>query len=229
MASEQSPPRDDSQLQLTSMLASSTISDNNMASDAEVLDKLNEAVQRLSNTIKNLSVEMKARFRQSRTEMRFTEQRLEDVSHHLHAIAMTELRTFDEQLSYMDEHFDFLQDQIHHLQVLTADFPDGTQPALPTPDKLVDRNHVPQWLQQMIAKIRIDGHTMGSAETRFFYVYGCLGSEAQGKVLHVVQGAEQNRTWDLHSLYSAIVLCYQPDEATAVNTAWSILDRHYPA
>ncbi|KAI0881890.1 uncharacterized protein GGS22DRAFT_170973 [Annulohypoxylon maeteangense] len=178
---------------------------------------------------------MDSTFRAMYTGMKEMEKRNDDDLRHTRTVIQAQLEEFHHDISKLNDELNTLRHEVTYIyndiQFLhdhISGIPHRAQSTLPLPNKLVDRNHVPQWIQQMIAKMRFDGDAIGSPETRFFYAYSHLGSEAQGKVLHVVEAAQLNQDWNLHNLFSALILCFQPDDVFAVTTAWAILERNQP-
>jgi hypothetical protein len=58
------------------------------------------------------------------------------------------------------------------------------------------------------AKLRIDGDAIGNDEAQFFYVYGNLDSKIQAMVLPQLSEAEDNETWDFHTILDQIERVY---------------------
>ncbi|KAI0901894.1 hypothetical protein F4806DRAFT_444859 [Annulohypoxylon nitens] len=87
---------------------------------------------------------------------------------------------------------------------------------LPHPSKLSHRDHTIAWIQELSAKLEIDGAAIGGEKEQFFYVYACLGPEAQTCVNDTFTAAEAAGTWAVGDILLAVIREYAPTQAARI-------------
>ncbi|XDG01151.1 hypothetical protein ABKA04_000766 [Annulohypoxylon sp. FPYF3050] len=127
----------------------------------------------------------------------------------------------------MTERADALQAEVANLREEVKNLTKAAQSRerLPHPSKLAHRDHTIAWMLEISAKLEIDGAAIGGEKEQFFYVYACLGPEAQVCVNDTFTTAEAAGTWAVGDLLLAVIREYAPTQAAHIEV-WVVQNFH---
>ncbi|KAI2471411.1 hypothetical protein F4781DRAFT_110704 [Annulohypoxylon bovei var. microspora] len=203
-----------------------------MSSD---IDQLNASLRCISNSISDFATKTEAKFAQVRQAAQDTATCMDGELDQIRIVVRGEVDELCKEIAQVQEEvgntiqpkMTQLRNEVDLLRADVSQLSNSWRPthSLPNPPRLVDPNRVIIWMQQMTAKLRIDGAAIGSEEAQFFYVFSNLGPQAQDQVFFVVATAELDQNWDLKRMYAALLEFYHISDDAGQAYAWTMMQR----